>query len=72
MKKMLERQMKDLPKDQQEKLTTLIQNNPKLFETIAKEMQHKIKVEKKDQMVAMMEVVKRHRDEIQKAMAGLQ
>jgi hypothetical protein len=71
LKKMVQMQMKNLPKDQQEKLMTLIENNPELFTKIAKEVQHKIKNENKDQMVAMMEVVKKYKDELQKAMGSL-
>ena len=63
-------QTKNLPKDQQEKIMLLIEKNPKLFETIAKEVQHKMKNEKKDQMVAMMEVVKKHQSELQAVMGG--
>lgn len=70
LKKMVSMQTKNLPKDQQEKIMLLIEKNPKLFETIAKEVQHKMKNEKKDQMVAMMEVVKKHQSELQAVMGG--
>ena len=70
LKKMVSMQTKNLPKDQQEKIMLLIEKNPKLFEAIAKEVQHKMKNEKKDQMVAMMEVVKKHQSELQAVMGG--
>lgn len=72
LKKMVAMQTKNMPKDQQEKIMRLVETNPKLFETIAKEVQHKVKNENKDQMVAMMEVVKKHQAELQKAMGELQ
>lgn len=66
LKKMMQKQLKDLPKDQQDKLMRLIENNPDLFMKIAKETQEKIKGGK-DQMAASMEVMKKYQAELKKA-----
>ena len=67
MRKLVEKQMKDLPKDQQEKIMTLMEEHPELFQKIATEIQAKIK-QGKNQMQASMEVMKAHQDELRKAM----
>ena len=45
----------------------MIEKNPQLFQTIAKEAQIKIK-DGKDQMTAMMEIMQNHKEELKKAM----
>lgn len=67
MKKMLKSQLKGVPEAEQEKLISMIEKNPQLFEMIAKEAQAKIK-EGKDQMTAMMEVMQNHQEELKKIM----
>ncbi len=67
MKKMLERQLKNLPKDQQDKIISAVTKNPALFETIAKEIQEAVKAGK-PQTAATMEVMRKHQAELQKAM----
>jgi hypothetical protein len=71
MKKMLERQLKDMPKDQQEMIMNLVQKHPDLFQKIGKEIQHKIKNDKKEQMVATMEVMKKYQKELRDAMQSM-
>jgi succinate dehydrogenase flavin-adding protein (antitoxin of CptAB toxin-antitoxin module) len=68
MKKMAERQLKNLPKEQQEMIMTLMENNPDLFAKIAKETEHKVKKEGKSQMVAMMEIGKKYQKELREAL----
>lgn len=68
MKQMMKRQLKQLPEDQQERIMAAVDKNPDLFQTIAKEIQQKIKKENKDQMAATMEVMQKHKDELRKAM----
>jgi len=46
----------------------LLDNNPDLFMKMSKEMEHKIKKEGKDQMLAMMEVSKKYQKELQEAL----
>ena len=67
IKKMLKSQLKGMPEAEQEKLIGMIEKNPQLFQTIAKEAQIKIK-DGKDQMTAMMEVMQNHKEELKKAM----
>ena len=67
LKKMVQSQLKNMPKEQQEQVMTLIEKNPDLFMKIAKETQEKIKGGK-DQMLAMMEVSKKYQSELKKAL----
>lgn len=68
MRKMLEQKLKDVPKDEQEKLFKLIQENPELFQKIALEVQEEMK-KGKDQMAATMSVMQRHQKELQGLMS---
>lgn len=63
MKKLLDRQLKDVPEDQKEKIMKLISEKPELFQKIALQAQEKMK-QGKSQMDAVMEVVKEHQDEL--------
>ena len=67
MKKMLEKQMKDLPADQRDQMIAVISENPEFFQNIAKEIKQKQK-EGRDQMAATMEVMRKHQGELQKIM----
>lgn len=67
LKKMMQSQLKNMPKDQQQKVMGMFEKNPELFETIAKETQAEIK-KGKNQMAASMEVMKRHQKELQQLM----
>lgn len=60
---MLKQQMKNVPKDQQEKILKLVSENPELFQKIGSEVQEKMK-QGKDQMTATIEVMKAHQDEL--------
>jgi mRNA-degrading endonuclease RelE of RelBE toxin-antitoxin system len=70
IKKAAERQLKDMPKDQQEMIMKILENNPDLFMKMSKEVEHKIKKEGKDQMLAMMEVGKKYQKELKAALEG--
>jgi hypothetical protein len=70
LKRMMQSQLKNMPKDQQEKVMHLIEKNPDLFMKIAKETQDKVKGGK-DQMAAMMEVSKKYQGELKKALEDL-
>ncbi|MES2953032.1 MAG: hypothetical protein V4674_00530 [Patescibacteria group bacterium] len=70
MKQMLKNQMKGVPPEQQEKILKMVTENPKFFETIATEVQAKMKGGK-DQTAAVMEVVAKHKDELAKLMGGM-
>ena len=67
MKKMVQSQMKNAPKDQQDQIMTLIDEHPELFEKITKEIKQEMK-NGKDQMSASMLVMKKYQGELQKAM----
>lgn len=67
MRKMLKSKMKDVPKDQQDKIMGAIEKNPEFFANIASEIQAEMKTGK-DQMTATMEVMKKHQAELQKLM----
>ena len=68
LKKAAERQLKDVPKEQRDMIMRLIENNPDLFIKMSKEVDHKIKQEGKDQMLAMMEVGKKYQKELRAAL----
>lgn len=67
MKQMIKRQVKDMPKDQQELIIGLVENNPELLKTISSEIQVKVK-KGIDQQAAMMQVMMDHKEELQRAM----
>ena len=68
VKKMAERQLKNMPKEQKEMIMTLLENNPDLFMKMSKEVEHKIKKEGKDQPLAMVEVGKKYQKELKEAL----
>ncbi len=67
MKKMVQRQVKDMPKDQQDMIMQLVEENPQLLKTISDEIQVKVK-KGIDQQTALMQVMMDHKDELQRAM----
>ncbi len=67
MKKLLEKQLKNVPQDQKELIMTLVEKDPKLFEKIALEMQTEMK-SGKDQMAAAMKVMPKYQAQIQALM----
>jgi len=70
---MLKKQMGNLPKEQQEMIMNLIEENPEFFENIAKEIEAKVK-SGKSQLAAGMEVMRKYQSELQnllmKSMGG--
>lgn len=69
IKKAVQSQLKNVPKDQQEMIMKLVEENPELFASISKEVKALTK-SGKSEMVAMMEVMKKYQGDIQKAMGG--
>ena len=67
MKKMMQSQMKEVPPDQQEKILSMVEKNPDLFQQIATEVQEKTKGGM-DQMAATMEVMKKYQDQLKQLM----
>lgn len=62
---MLQSQLKNVPEEHREKIMKVIEENPELFQKIAIEVQAEVKAGK-DQTTAMMEVAKRHEEELKK------
>lgn len=71
IKKAVQTQLKNVPKDQQEMIMKLVEENPELFTKISKEVKALTK-NGKNQTFAMMEVMKKYQGELQKAMGGPQ
>jgi hypothetical protein len=71
MKKMLEKQLKNLPAEQRDKMIAVISENPEFFQKIAEEIKAEQK-NGKDQMAATMVVMRKHQGELQKIMGGMQ
>lgn len=69
MKKVLQSQMKNVPKEQQEMLMGMMEKNPKLFEQIAKEMQAELKANGNNQMAAAQKVLPKYQKEIMEVMS---
>jgi len=69
MKQMIKRQLKNVPKDQQDKIMNAIEKDPQFFTKIAKEVEEKTK-SGVDQQTAAMSVMMKYKDEIGKLMQG--
>ena len=67
MKMMLQRQLKNLPKDVQEKLMAAIEKNPDFFKKILDEIQKKVK-SGQSQMAATQQVMMANKADLQKMM----
>ena len=63
LKKMLSQQMKGVPQAEQDKVLSMLQKDPELFQKIAKEVEIEVK-KGKNQMTATMEVVKKYENEL--------
>lgn len=68
MKKLIESKLKHLPKDQQEKILSVVTKNPELFQEIAVKIKAKIDGGM-DQNKASMTVMMEYKDKLQKVMA---
>ena len=68
LKKVMQKQMKDVPEDQQAMIMGLMEKNPELMTTIAKEMQAEMKSNGNNQMAAAMKVLPKYQKELQAAM----
>ena len=63
---MLEAKLKDIPKEQRDKIMDIMEKNPDLLKTIAEEAMAKTK-QGKSQMEAITEVIKSREAEVKKA-----
>ena len=64
MKKLLEKQLKDVPEDQRAMIMTMVEKDPALFEKIAKELQAEMKANGNNQMAAAQKVLPKYQTEI--------
>lgn len=64
VKQLLKSKMKGIPEAEQERLVTLVEKNPALFQKIAAEIHAKIK-NGQDQMKASVEVMESYRGELE-------
>ena len=64
VRKMLERQMKDVPKEQQEVLIKAVSENPDLFKEIAEKIKTRVD-NGEDQMKASIAVMTAYKDKLQ-------
>ncbi|MEM9336269.1 MAG: hypothetical protein AAGA35_00235 [Patescibacteria group bacterium] len=68
MKKVMERQMKNVPEDQRQMIMEMVEKDPETFEKIAKEMQAEMKTNGNNQMAAAMKVFPKYQAELMKSM----
>ena len=70
-RKMMEQQLKNLPKDQRVLFTRMFEENPELFEKIAKEVKEK-KKGGQDEMLAAAAVMRKYQPEMQELIKKMQ
>ena len=70
-KKMIDRQLKNLPPQQKEMFEKLFQKNPEFMEKISNEIQLR-KAKGQDEMLATISVMKENQAELQKLLQGLE
>lgn len=68
VKKLLERQLKDVPEEQKAMIMAMVEKDPALFEKIAKELQVEMKANGNNQTAAAMKVLPKYQAEIMKIM----
>ena len=66
LKKMLKKQLAEVPEEEQEKMFTMLEKNPELFQKMALEIKAKTK-QGMDQMTATLEVAQKYQEELKKA-----
>lgn len=67
LRKMIESKLKNVPHEEREKLITMVEKNPELFQKIALEAQEKMKGGA-DQTAVMLEVMKKYENDLRKLM----
>lgn len=65
MRKMMESKLKDVPKEEQEKIIGMIENNPDFFNKIGEEVKKRTDAGE-DQMSATMAVMQQYQDELKR------
>jgi hypothetical protein len=69
LRKLLERQLANVPADQKQMIMEMLEKDPKLFEQIATEMQAELKKNGNNQMAASMKVLPKYQTQIMAAMS---
>ena len=69
MKKVMEKQLKDLPPAQRDQVLQAVSENPDFFKKLNAEIEAEVK-KGKPQMAASMEVMRKHQGELQKLLMG--
>jgi len=64
VRKMLEKQLKDVPEDQKQMIMTMVEKKPELFQKMATELQAEMKKNGNNQMAAAQKVLPRYQTEI--------
>ncbi len=65
MRKLLEKQLANVPADQKELIMTMVEKDPELFQKIAVEMQAELKKNGNNQMSAAMKVLPKYQAQLQ-------
>jgi len=65
LRQVMRAKLKDVPKEQQEMIMTMVQKNTDLFKKIGEEIDRRVKKGGENQMKATMEVMKKYRSELQ-------
>lgn len=68
MKMMMQRQLKNLPKDVQERMMAAVEKNPEFFKKILEEIAQKVK-SGQSQMAATQQVMMAHKAELQQMLS---
>lgn len=68
VRKLLEKQLKDVPEDQKQMIMLMVEKKPELFEKIAKELQAEMKNNNNNQMAAASKVLPKYQTEIMEVM----
>lgn len=69
MKVLMGRQLKNLPKETRDHILSLVDQNPKFFEAMAKKIEARVK-KGEDRMFATQAVAREHQGELQKMLSG--
>ncbi len=59
-----------MPKEQQEMVMKMVNENPEFFKKISEEIDRKVKHEGKEKMAATFEVMRKYQGDMQKMMLG--
>lgn len=70
MRAMIARQLKGVPENVREQILSLVEKNPQFFETMAKDIQERVK-KGEDKMMATQAVAMKHQKELMQMLMGM-